>query len=282
MQNLIFLTGLLLFGNGPGLYIQPSALPAETLTDVAYGEDPRQRMDIYLPEGRDTATTKLMILVHGGGWIRGDKSEFTPYITALQQRLGNDYAFANINYRLFDNGANKFPAQEDDLRAAVNFLMSKRGQYGFSKYVVLVGASAGAHLVLLQGYKNTSDIIPRAIISFFGPSDLEHLYKNPSYPAVPFLLTSMLGGTPESKPEVYRASSPVHFVTSKSPPTLLLHGGEDNLVPVAQSKLLNNKLKQAGVKHDLIIYPNARHGWRGRNLEDSFDKIRKFLRELGA
>lgn len=275
MLNLIFLTGLLLWGNTPDIKYN-SNLPAETLTDVAYGDDARQTMDIYLPDGRDTASTKLMILVHGGGWIRGDKSEFTPYIAALQQRL-HGYAFANINYRLFDNGENKFPAQENDLKTAVHFLMSKRAEYGFSKDVVLVGASAGAHLVLLQGYKNNTDINPRAIISFFGPADLEHLYKNPAYPAVPFLLTSMLGGTPESDPEVYKRSSPINFVNSQSPPTLLLHGDADNLVPVEQSRLLNNKLKTAGVKHDLVIYPGARHGWRGRNLEDSFDKIRSFL-----
>jgi acetyl esterase/lipase len=276
MQSLIFLTGLLLFGNSPHIKLSPSDLPAETLTNVAYGEDARQTMDIYLPEGRDTVATKLMILVHGGGWIKGDKSEFNRYITSLQERL-NGYAFANVNYRLYDNGANKFPAQENDLQAAVNFLMSKRGEYGFSKNIVLVGASAGAHLVLMQGYKNMGDYIPRAVVSFFGPTDLEHLYKNPGYPAVPFLLGGMLGGSPEQIPEIYKSASPIQYVTSKSPPTLLLHGENDHLVPVEQSRLLKNKLKKAGVKHDLFIYPDAGHGWRGRNLEDSFDRIRKFL-----
>jgi acetyl esterase/lipase len=276
MQNLIFLAGLLLIGNPAEIKNTPSDLPAETLTNIAYGENARQRMDIYLPEGRDTVSTKLMILVHGGGWARGDKSEFTPYITALQQRLSG-YAFANINYRLFDNGEHKFPAQEHDLQAAVNFLMSKRAEYGFSKNIVLVGASAGAHLVLLQGYKNIGEIVPKAVVSFFGPTDLEHLYKNPGYPAIPFLLAGMLGGSPEQKPEVYKSSSPINYVTPQSPPTLLLHGGEDNLVPVEQSRLLNNRLKKAGVKHDLVIYPDAGHGWRGRNLEDSFNKIKAFL-----
>lgn len=276
MQSLLFLTGLLLFGNPSQIKHFPSDLPAETLTNVAYGEDARQTMDIYLPEGRDTVSTKLMILVHGGGWIKGDKSEFNRYITSLQERLAG-YAFANVNYRLYDNGANKFPSQENDLQAAVNFLMSKRGQYGFSKNIVLVGASAGAHLALMQGYKNMGDYIPRAVVSFFGPTDLEHLYKNPGYPAVPFLLGGMLGGSPEQIPEIYKSASPIQYVTAKSPPTLLLHGEEDNLVPVEQSRLLKNKLKKAGVKHDLIIYSDAGHGWRGRNLEDSFDRIKKFL-----
>jgi acetyl esterase/lipase len=279
MQNLILLTGLLLFGNSPGIDNTTPSQQAETLNDVAYGDDARQTMDIYLPDGRDTASTKLMILVHGGGWVRGDKSEFNPYINALQKRLGSGYAFANINYRLFDNGENKFPAQENDMQAAVYFLMSKRGKYGFSNQVILVGASAGAYLAMLQGYKNNSGIVPRAVVSFFGPTDLEHLYKNPGYPAVPFLLASMLGGSPEQKPDIYKTASPINFVTAQSPPTLILHGDDDHLVPVEQSRLLNNKLKKAGVKHDLVIYPGAGHGWRGRSLEDSFNKIKAFLDE---
>jgi acetyl esterase/lipase len=276
MQSLIFLVGLLLFGNPASINNIAPYLPAETLTNVAYGEDPKQQMDIYLPDGRDSTSTRLMILLHGGGWTRGDKSEFNPYITALMERLPG-YAFANINYRLFDNGLHKFPDQENDIRAAVDFLVNKSGEYGFSKNIVLMGASAGAHLALLQGYKNMGEIKPRAIVSFFGPTDLEHLYRNPGYPAVPFLLGSLMGTTPDKDPEFYRSSSPIQYVNRQSPPTLLLHGGNDNLVPAGQARLLNDKLEKLGVKHDLIIYPEAGHGWRGRNLEDSFNKIKAFL-----
>lgn len=276
MQSLIFLVGLLLFGNPASINNTPLYQPAETLTNVAYGEDPKQQMDIYLPDDRDTISTKLMILLHGGGWTRGDKNEFNPYITALMERLPG-YAFANINYRLFDNGLHQFPDQENDTKAAVEFLLNKSGEYGFSKNIVLMGASAGAHLALLQGYKNMGDIRPRAIVSFFGPTDLEHLYRNPGYPAVPFLLSGITGSTPDKDPELYRSSSPIQYVNRQSPPTLLLHGGNDNLVPAEQARLLNDKLKKLGVKHDLIIYPEAGHGWRGRNLEDSFNKIKAFL-----
>lgn len=272
------MVGLMAFGSHFDIKNTAVHLPAETFTNIAYGEDPKQQLDIYLPAGRDTVSTKLMILLHGGGWTRGDKGEFSPYIAALQERLPG-YAFANVNYRLFDNGAHKFPAQENDIRLAVDYLMSKRAEYGFSKNTVLMGASAGAHLAMLQGYKNMEHMLPKAIISFFGPVDLEHLYKNPEHPAVPFLMAGIVGGTPENNPAAYKASSPIQFVTSKSPPTLLLHGGNDNLVPVEQARLMNNRLKKAGVKHDLIIYPDAGHGWRGRNLEDSFNKIKAFLGE---
>ncbi len=69
----------------------------------------------------------------GGAWADGDKTDFDIYITELQRRLP-DYAFANINYRLYaSTGQNKFPAQEEDVKAAVSFLMNKSGDLKFSK-----------------------------------------------------------------------------------------------------------------------------------------------------
>ncbi len=60
---------------------------AVTQLNVAYGTDPQQKMDIYLPAGRTTATTKVMIMIHGGGWTQGDKSEFTTYVDTLKKRI---------------------------------------------------------------------------------------------------------------------------------------------------------------------------------------------------
>src|SRR5690242_1320535 len=77
----------------------PVPLSAETKLNIAYGSDPTQNMDIYLPSGRTTASTKVIILVHGGGWNQGDKSDFTAYVDTLKKRLPG-YAVFNINYRL--------------------------------------------------------------------------------------------------------------------------------------------------------------------------------------
>src|SRR5688572_33493910 len=95
----------------------------DILYDQAYGDDRWQKMDIYLPASRNDSTV-VMIIVHGGAWVRGDKSEFNPYVAALQRLLPN-YAFVNINYRLFRNGKNAFPAQEEDMKAAVLYLESR-------------------------------------------------------------------------------------------------------------------------------------------------------------
>jgi acetyl esterase/lipase len=254
-------------------------IPAETLLNVSYGEDVKQRMDVYLPAGRSEDSTKLIVLIHGGGWNGGDKSEFDRYINELQKRLPN-YAFANINYRLFNfnTGGNRFPAQENDIKAAIDFLSRKTSDYKISDQIVLLGASAGAHLALLQGYKNSEPEKVKAIVSFFGPSDLTELYNRPGNPGIPFLLNALIGTTPSENKEIYKQSSPINFVQANSPPTLLLQGGRDFLVPENQSTLLRDKLKNKGVIHQYIYYPDEGHGWRGSRLLESLDKVAEFVR----
>jgi acetyl esterase/lipase len=251
-----------------------NAAPEQTYMDVSYGADAKQKMDLYLPANRDTGKTKLMILIHGGAWVEGDKSDF---VVNDIKKLLPEYAFANINYRLYSNGQNKFPAQEDDIKAAVSFLLGKQAEYKFSRKIVLLGASAGAHLALLQGYKYANIIAPGAIISYFGPTDLAYLYNHPGYSLVPSMLTSIIGFTPTQNATIYANSSPINFVTGKSAPTLLLQGDADILVPVNQADLLNEKLKTAGVTHQLVVYAGEQHGFTTAAMNDSFRKIISFL-----
>lgn len=247
---------------------------AKTLTDVSYGTNAQQKMDVYLPANRDTNNTKLMILIHGGAWIEGDKSDFS--IPDIQKLLPG-YALANINYRLYSNGQNKFPAQEEDVNAAVSYLLSKQAEYKFSKKIVLLGASAGAQLALLQGYKYASMITPRAIISYFAPTDLTYLYNNPLNPLIPSTLASIIGYTPTQNAAIYASSSPINYVTAKSAPALLLQGDADPLVPVAEANMLNDKLNTAGVTHQLVIYPGEGHGFTDKTMSDTYIKITSFL-----
>jgi acetyl esterase/lipase len=244
---------------------------------VSYGNDPAQRMDIYLPAKRNSATTKFMVLFHGGGWRDGDKSEFTIFIDSMRKRFP-DWAFFNVNYRLYKDGSNVFPTQENDVRAAVEFILSKNLEYQVSKNHVLLGASAGAHLALLQAYKNSS-VKPKAAISFFGPTDLGGLYQTATDPFVQLLLKALTGTTPELHSDTYQQSSPIHFVNSTSCPTLLLHGDKDALVPMSQSQLLKSKLDHEQVPNKLVIYHGLGHGWLGSPLNDSFNQVQLFLQE---
>jgi acetyl esterase/lipase len=126
-----------------------SDLPSATTIDVSYGSNAAQKMDVYLPAGRTTSNTPFIVVVHGGGWTNGDKSEFNPIIAGLQTILP-DYAFFNINYRLFDGANNRYPAQEQDVQAAVDFIYNKAVEFSISNKMVMMGASSGAHLALFK------------------------------------------------------------------------------------------------------------------------------------
>ena len=245
-----------------------------TMLNVSYGTNSQQKMDVYLPATRSTTDTKVMIMIHGGAWNSGDKTDFNEYVDSLKKREPT-YAIFNINYRLA-NVSDLFPAQELDVRAAVDFIYNKRQEYKISDKFVLVGASAGAHLALLQGYKYSTPVKPKAIIDFFGPTDLVDMYNNPPNALVQPLLVAVTGVTPTAN-TLYTQSSPINFISSQSPPTMILHGGTDIVVAPSQSFLLDTRLQTAGIIHQYFFYPTEGHGWVGANLSDSFNKIQAFL-----
>jgi len=251
-----------------------SVLPAQTLLNTAYGTDAAQKMDIYLPEGRSNSSTKVMVLIHGGGWSSGDKTDLNIGIDSIKKRLP-DYAIFNINYRLASGSVNLFPTQENDVKAAIDFILSKSDEYKISQKLVLLGQSAGAHLALLHGYKNDPGKKVKAVVSFFGPTDLVAFYNaNILYQ---ILLTAVIGQTPAQNLSIYTQSSPVNFVTPQSPPTILLHGGADVVVPPSQSASLAVLLQASGVTQQYVFYPAEAHGWLFPTLTDSFNKIQVFL-----
>lgn len=273
-----FLLLLILFFFSCSKNTGPGTVPAQTITDVPYGTDQKQKLDIYLPGQRNSTDTKLIVIIHGGGWTEGDKADFNPFISELQRRLP-DYAIANINYRLALNNQNLFPIQENDVKAAIEFLFTKSADYKISTRMALIGASAGAHLSLLHAYKYSTPAPVKAVISLFGPTELLSLYNNPPNPAIPILLTTVTGGTPVTKLSLYEQSSPYNFVTNSSCPTLLFHGGMDPLIPASQSTLLKDKLIKNEVPNEYVFYPSEGHGWVGLSLLDTFNKMEAFLKK---
>lgn len=277
MRNFILILSLFFISCNKNDPPEPGSATAESRTDVSYGSDPQQKMDHYLPAGRTTAETRVIIMIHGGAWTTGDKADFTQYVDTLKRRLPS-YAIFNINYRLSTAGANVFPAQENDVKAAIEFIYNKRNEYKISDKFVLLGASAGAHLALLQGYKYNSPVRVKAIVDFFGPTNMTELYNNPASTIIPpDFIESVVGATPTTNPTLYQQSSPINFVTIQSPPTIILHGGLDPLVLPSQSTSLRDQLLMKGVPTQYVFYPTEGHGWENANLIDSFDKIQAFL-----
>lgn len=255
-------------------------LAAKQILDEKYGNDSRQSMDIYLPAGRNGKTTPLIIYIHGGGWIEGDKAEFLAFKPKMEE-LFPDYAFISINYRLFDfaSGRNQFPAQEEDVKAALGFIQTKLNEWKVSNNLVLAGASAGGHLALLHAYKNSNENFKaRAVLAFFPPTDLIELHKFNNLTGL--ALEAILGGKPDQINQQYSSSSPVNFIGSSSPPTLMFHGDKDTVVPLSQSIILESALKNAGIKHQLIRVPNQGHGFTLQTYSELLTESKAFIEGL--
>jgi acetyl esterase/lipase len=250
---------------------------AQSYSNVSYGTDVAQKMDVFLPANRTTASTKAMIIIHGGAWSSGDKTDLNAFIDTLKRRMP-DYAIFNINYRLATGTANFFPTQENDVKAAIEFIYSKRSEYLISDKFVLNGQSAGGHLALLHAYKYTTPVKIKAVIDFFGPSDMVDLYNNPGLvPAATIAL--IVGATPTSNPTLYQQSSPINFVNAQSCPTIILQGGADLLVnATTQSLALKNKLVTSGAVNQYVFYPTGGHGdWNAATYTDAFNNVQAFL-----
>ena len=255
-------------------------LAQSDMTNISYGTDTANKMDIYLPRGRDSVNTKVVVFIHGGSWSSGDKSDFADAIPAIRPKLP-DYAIFNMNYRLAFKGATRYPAQINDIKSALSFIQARASEFKINaNKICLVGASAGANLALLQGYKNNQDGKIKAVVDLFGPADLTDLYNNHPIPAEARpVLVNFLGATPSTNPDLYRDASPINFVTAQTVPTKIFHGTEDIVVPVTQSSALKARLQANNVKVDMTVYPGEGHGWYGNNLVDTYQKTIDFIKE---
>jgi acetyl esterase/lipase len=237
--------------------------------DVAYVQrgDQSLCMDIVEPIGAE-APRPAVLLLHGGGWILGDRS----YELAMARFLGTmGYTAATASYRLCNERV-QHPAPVQDALAAVKFLRANAGRYGIdSKRIAIGGESAGGHLALLVGLTRdpgiyhddsylgvSSDVC--AVIDIYGPTLLGPRYQGSTW-IVKRFLDSYLGGPPEKFPERYAEASPLTHVRGDAPPVLIVHGDLDNVVDLKQAEMLEKSLRACGGRCALVRVAGAGHGW---------------------
>lgn len=243
-----------------------------TAYDVSYGSEENQNFDIYLPSGR-TEDTKVLILVHGGSWISGDKSDMNEIVDYVQESHPN-LGVVNINYRLASVGVPPVPMQTDDITAVVNYLVENKEELVIGDSIGFIGVSAGAHLSMLWSYAYDASAKVDLVCSIVGPSNFTdpayYESTNPLYQAF-----YLLFGNPSIS--FLESVSPYHMVTNSAPPTQLFYGGMDYLVPNSQGIDLNDKLDELGVTHQFTFYANEGHGWEGTALNDTYQKISNYI-----
>lgn len=248
---------------------------AKEYVNVAYGTDPQQIMDVYLPAGR-TEATKVIVLIHGGAWYTGSKEDFTEYLPTIKAGFP-DCAIVNINYRLATQTSAAFPKQADDLVSVFDYLENRSG-YTIDNSYLLIGASAGAHLAMLYGYKYDTEHEVQAIGNIVGPAD----FQDPAYTSHPFygVAAQFLLGTSTPTQQQIADVSPVAHITTQSPPTISFYGGMDPLIPNTQGTRLTQALNANNVPNSYNFYPEGGHGdWDTATMNDALARLTVFLQE---
>jgi acetyl esterase/lipase len=254
---------------------RPGTNPPQLIfTDRHYGDDPNQRMDIYLPMGRTKKATHIMVFIHGGGWLGGDKIDYTPASQAIVNQ-GNSWAVLNLNYRLTTDSSFTFPAQEEDIEAALNYVWSRADSFNISTSTGLIGVSAGGHLASLTAYKHNDNGYIKALVTIFGVYDMKRFYDEGSA-GVPELANEVLGGTPNSRSTLYASSSPLFYVNKQSVPTLMMHGTLDTLVRYDQAIALDSVLKKYKVTHEFYTFTGY-HAIPAANATEAADKMFAYI-----
>jgi acetyl esterase/lipase len=192
-----------------------------------------------------------VILLHGGAWRFGSRADMAPYARILSE-LG--FTAIAAEYRLLGEAA--YPAQLDDVRDVIAWVGSHAGELGIdANKIALEGFSAGAHLSLLAAgtVAKRPECAIAAVVAFFAPPRLD----GPAPPGMPNLAERLLGPSPT--PSAVRAASPVHVIGAGFPPTFLLGGMEDFLVPAAATLELFQALVAAKAEVDLHLYHGHLH-----------------------
>lgn len=241
----------------------PSAAAEVTVHDnVPYGQanGADLLLDVYEPAERTSQDANrgrpAVILIHGGGWTSFDKSTMRGMANFLARE---GFVGFSVDYRLFHDGENRWPAQLVDVQRAVRWVRANAGKYGIDpERIGAFGHSAGAQLAALLGMEDTLDNSDallanyssrvEAVVDVSGPTDFT-TNRNSDGDA---FLTTFLGGDYSKDAAAWREASPVFHVAKSDAPFLIVHGTQDQNVPIAQAQELYGKLQALGALPEFI------------------------------
>jgi len=221
--------------------------------DVAYAEaSESQKLDIYLPNS-GSGPYPIIVAVHGGAFLMGDKAD--GQLTPMLAGLDRGYAVVSINYRL--SGEAKFPAQVNDVKAAIRFIRANAAEYDLDpNRIAAWGGSSGGYLAAMLGtsggaadIEDTSQGNPeqssavQAVVDWFGPISFLEMDAQftasgigpANHNAADSPESQLLGNALTEVPELVKQADPTTYITSDDPPFLIQHGTTDGNIPTEQS-----------------------------------------------
>jgi acetyl esterase/lipase len=220
---------------------------AREATDVAFGTDPRQKLDVYTPA---TATNApVIVFFYGGSWNSGRRQDYSFAARAL---AAQGFVVVVPDYRLVPQV--RFPAFVEDGAAAVAWTRANIAKHGGNPEAIgVAGHSAGAYIAAMVA------LDPRWLAAAGAPGAVKAAVGLAGpYDFLPFVpggaADAALGGQPD--PGV---TQPISFVRADAPPMLLLNGAEDSTVYPRNAERLAAALTKAGAKAEPRIYPEIGH-----------------------
>ncbi|HVI47194.1 MAG TPA: alpha/beta hydrolase [Chitinophaga sp.] len=261
---------------------QVEGLPEKKMSDVRYGDWPRNVMDVYLPAGRSPATP-FALLIHGGGWVAGSKDNVRDYQDTLLKR---GIAVASINHRYADGVDTRYPQIMEDAANALEYCISHAKEWNTrSSGFVTTGISAGGHVATLYAYTAKEKI--NAVVDFTGPADLTdtatlNIMLKSGVSEFVRKLTGTAYTPGQPVPPAYADASPVSHV--KPLPILLIYGTADAVVPYRQGLIMDSVLTARGVPHGFISVQGAGHDLRlndNTNRSRLYNEAVKWMQQYG-
>ncbi len=216
-------------------------------------------LDAHIPAGKGPFPT--VIVVHGGGFARGDKQTYVPPLFEPLTNAG--FTWFTINYRLYPQVT--FPKNVEDVEAAIRWVKAHAKEYKVDlKRLVLMGESAGGALVSYAGARAQADTRVAAVVSFYGVHDWAlRLEQDREGLVAPSVWRDVFRVPKDDDPnlsKVLRDISATSFIKKGMPPYLLLHGTNDKQVNYQQSVKFQEQMRAAGNLCDLITVEGADHG----------------------
>ena len=247
---------------------------------------PELHLDVYEPAGRGNGTRPAVVLIHGGGWVSLDKRT----MRGMGQFLARaGFVAFSVDYRLLQGDQNRWPAPLDDVQRAVRWVRANAAQYGVNpERIGAFGHSAGAQLAALLGMEDTRDNSDaalanysskvQAVVDVSGPTDFTRDHESEAG-----FLADFFGAPYSVHPEAWRGASPVFHVSKDDAPFLIVHGTEDQDVPISQAQELFEKLQAAGVPVSFVKV-NDVHTFQSPEARRqlAFETFAFFNRYLGA
>jgi acetyl esterase/lipase len=221
--------------------------------DVAYAQANGRdlRLDVYEADPEHDRRTAVL-LVHGGGWKRGDRKMLSAQAALL---AAQGFTAVACEYRLL--GESPWPGMLDDVRAAIAWVRDNADSLGIKPdRIALQGHSAGGHLSLLAAGTAEAGGAVAAVAAFYAPTTF-HVGAGRGHGTTP--ASSLLGD--DATEAQARDASPLSHVSPGFPPTFFLHGGADRIVVPSASVVMYDALRSAGVATDLHLYAGQAHAF---------------------